>query len=338
MKLVTYNTGTGPRCGVLQDDSVIDVTVLLNAAQPLRDVQALLETGDDAIALVQAALQGSNSSAPVFALEDVQIQSPILRPPTIRDFMIFEEHATQQGTREREEAWYRMPIFYFSNPLCVYGPEDTVPHPSASHMLDYELEIGCVIGKEGTNVAEADALEYIAGFLIFNDWSARDLQRDESAVGLGPAKGKDTASTLGPWVVTTDEMAPYIRDGRLSVKCQVRVNGESWLTDGDAAMAYYTWGEIVQRASKDSRIAPGDVIGSGTVGGGSVREAIRKGYEAARFLEPGDVVEMEVDGIGAVRNTLGEKTTDPSYPFPAASPTAVPDRGTHTGYRYELSR
>ena len=116
------------------------------------------------------------------------------------------------------------------------------------------------------------------------------------------------------------------------------MNGESWLTDGDASMAYYTWGEIVQRASKDSRIAPGDVIGSGTVGGGSVREAIRKGYEAARFLEPGDVVEMEVEGIGTVRNTLGEKSADRSYPFPPASPTAVPDRGTHTGYRYELNR
>ena len=127
MKLVTYNTGTGPRCGILQDDSVIDATALLGAAQPLRDVQALLETGDDALDRVRAALEQGNSPAPVFALEDVRLQSPILRPPTIRDFMIFEEHATQQGTREREEAWYRMPIFYFSNPLCVYGPKTRCP-------------------------------------------------------------------------------------------------------------------------------------------------------------------------------------------------------------------
>ena len=116
-------------------------------------------------------------------------------------------------------------------------------------------------------------------------------------------------------------MAPYLRDGRLAVKCQVRVNGEPWLVDGDASAAYYTWGEIVQRASKDSRIAAGDVIGSGTVGGGSVREAIRKGYEAARFLEPGDAVELEVEGIGVLRNILGVKTPDPSYPFPPKSPT-----------------
>ena len=336
MKLVTYNTGTGPRCGVLQDDSVIDVTVLLNAPQPLRDVQALLETGNDAIARVQTALQGCNSSAPVFALEDVQIQSPILRPPTIRDFMIFEEHATQQGTREREEAWYRMPIFYFSNPLCVYGPEDIVPHPSASDMLDYELEIGCVIGKEGTNVAEADALDFIAGFLIFNDWSARDLQRDESAVGLGPAKGKDGASSLGPCLVTTDELAPYIRDGRLHVKCSARVNGVPWVEDSDGGLSYHTWGAMVERASKDSRIAVGDVLGCGTVGGGSIGEAIRKGYEA-RFLQPGDVVEHEVEGIGILRNTVGPKVgEDPNYRFQVGIEVDMPVSGSARGYVYEL--
>jgi 2-keto-4-pentenoate hydratase/2-oxohepta-3-ene-1,7-dioic acid hydratase in catechol pathway len=122
------------------------------------------------------------------------------------------------------------------------------------------------------------------------------------------------------------------------VKCQVRVNGASWLRDGEAAMAYYTWGEIVQRASKDSRIAPGDIIGSGTVGGGSIREAIRKGYEEARWLEPGDVVELEVDGIGALNNTIGPRTADPAYPFLPKSPTATPERSTHRDYRYELTR
>ncbi len=106
-----------------------------------------------------------------------------------------------------------MPIFYFSNPLCIAGPEDEIPFPSASDMLDYELEIGCVIGKEGRNVSESDAMDYIAGFLIFNDWSCRDIQRDESTVGLGPAKGKDSASSLGPWLVTTDELAPLMRNG-----------------------------------------------------------------------------------------------------------------------------
>lgn len=336
MKLVTYNTGTGPRCGVVQEAGVVDVTALLAAPQTLRDVQALLELDDSPVERVRAALREGNAAAPVFALEDVRIQSPVLRPPTIRDFMIFEEHATQQGSREREEAWYRMPIFYFSSPLCVYGPEDSVPYPSASEMLDYELEIAGIIGKEGSNVAEADALDYIAGFCIFNDWSCRDLQRDESAVGLGPAKGKDAASSLGPCLVTTDEMAPYLRDGRLHVKCSARVNGEPWVEDSDGGLSWHTWGAMVERASRDSRIAPGDVLGCGTVGGGSIGEAIRKGY-AARFLRPGDVVEHEVEGIGILRNTIGPKVDEnPDYRYRAREQPRLPERGSAAGYVYEL--
>ena len=337
MKLLTYDTGAGPRCGVLQGDAIVDVTALLGEQRTIRDVGALLNLDDGAVERVGDALAGGATSLAV-AADGVRLHSPILQPPTVRDFIVYEEHASSQGTREPNEVWYRMPVFYFSNTLCIYGPGDTVPFPSQSDQFDYEMEIGAVIGRNGRDVDPTDALSHIAGFCIFNDWSARDVQFDEMAFGLGPAKGKDTATTLGPWLVTTDEMMPHIRDGRLNVRCQVRVNGESWLTDGEAAMAYYTWGEIVQRASKDSRIAPGDVIGSGTVGGGSVREAIRKGYEAARFLEPGDVGEREVEGIGSLSNTLGEKTADAGYPFPPANPTAVPDRGTHTGYRYELRR
>lgn len=339
MKLVTYNAGTGPRCGVLQGEQVVDVSGLLGAAAPLRDAQALLETGDDALARVQEALAGGgNANAPVFAAADLRIQSPVLRPPTIRDFMIFEEHATQQGTREREEAWYRLPIFYFSSPLCVYGPEEVIPYPAASEMLDYELEIACIIGKEGVNVAESDALDYIAGFCIFNDWSCRDLQRDESAVGLGPAKGKDSASSLGPCLVTTDELLPYLKDGRLGVKCSARVNGVTWVADSDGGLSWHTWGAMVERASRDSRIAPGDVLGCGTVGGGSIGEAIRKGYPA-RFLQPGDVVEHEVEGIGILRNTIGPKTAiDPNYPYRAKSQPRLPEPGSAAGYVYELRR
>lgn len=337
MKLLTYDTGNGPRCGVLRGDSVVDVTALLGEPRTIKDVGALLALDESAVDRVGDALAGG-AAAPAVALDAVRLRSPVLRPPTVRDFIVYEEHASSQGTRQPNEVWYRMPVFYFSNTLCIYGPDDAVPFPSTSEQFDYEMEIGAVIGRDGADVAPRDALSHIAGFCIFNDWSARDVQFDEMAFGLGPAKGKDTATTLGPWLVTTDEMAPYLRDGRLAVKCQVRVNGEPWLTDGDASAAYYTWGEIVQRASKDSRIAAGDVIGSGTVGGGSVREAIRKGYEAARFLEPGDAVELEVEGIGALRNTLGVKTPDPSYPFPPKSPTEVPARGTHQGYRYELRR
>src|SRR5439155_26459530 len=122
------------------------------------------------------------------------------------------------------EAWYRLPIFYFSNPLCIIGSDEDMPYPSASDLLDYELELAAVIGREGSDVAEADGLAHIAGFTILCDWSARDLQRDESQVGLGPAKGKDFCTSLGPLLVTTDELAPLIKDGRLAVSCTLRVN------------------------------------------------------------------------------------------------------------------
>ena len=339
MKLLTYDTGQVPRCGVLQDgDSIVDVTALLGEPRTIRDVGALLALDESAVDRVGEALAGGKA-APAVALDAVRLRSPVLQPPTVRDFIVYEEHASSQGTRQPHEVWYRMPVFYFSNPLCIYGPHDTVPYPSTSTQFDYEMEIGAAIGRAGSDIAPADALSHIAGFCIFNDWSARDVQFDEMAFGLGPAKGKDTATTLGPWLVTTDEMATYIRNGRLTVKCQVTVNGEPWLIDGDAAAAYYTWGEIIQRASKDSRIAPGDVIGSGTVGGGSVREAIRKGYEPARWLEPGDRVELEVEGIGILANTLSPKEgVNPDYPYLPKGPTATPEFGTGRDYQYVRTR
>ena len=336
MKLLTYDSESGTRCGVLRGDDVVDVAALLGIDQPLQDVRALLETGESAVDQVRTAL-ASNSAAPSVPLASVRLRPPVLQPPTVRDYMIYEEHATGQGTRTREEAWYRMPIFYFSNPLCIAGPDDEIPFPSASDMLDYELEIGCVIGKEGRNVSEADAMDYIAGFLIFNDWSCRDIQRDESAVGLGPAKGKDSASSLGPWLVTTDELAPLMRNGRLQVKCHARVNGDYWLKDGDGGVPYHTWGAVIERAAKDSRIVPGDVLGSGTVGGGSSGEASRKGVEKARVLQPGDVGEHEVEGIGVLRNTIGPKIGyDPDYRYKPKEQPALPERGIAKDYRYEF--
>lgn len=320
MKLVTYDSGSGPRAGVIVDSDVVDVSALMGTAYTLRDVRALLELPEEPIVRLRQAL--GSGSAPTVPLTSVRLLSPILQPPTVRDFFAFESHASGDGTRQLADAWYRLPIFYFSNPLRIFGPDDHVPYPSASSRLDYELELGCVIGREGSNVREADALSYIAGFTIFNDWSARDLQFDEMDARLGPAKGKDSATSLGPWLVTTDEMESYLRDGHLHVRCTLTVNGDQWM-DGHAGDMHHTWGSFLERASRDSRIVPGDVFGSGTVGGGTIAEAIRKGYNA-RYLEPGDVVEMEVEGIGTLRNTIAPKVgPDPSYRYtaPARPPT-----------------
>jgi len=308
VKLLTYQSAEGTRAGILEGDDVLDAASLLGLDTPLRDVRALLELVPDAVERLQNAPRRDNVQRT--SLRSVKLRAPILQPPTIRDHIAFEEHATGQWTRDatgpRMEVWGRLPIFYFSNPLRIFGPDEVVPYPSATRQLDYECELAAIVGREGSNVLESAADEHIVGFTIFNDWSCRDLQFDESTFGLGPAKGKDAASSLGPWIVTRDEMAPYYRNGTLHVRCSVRVNGVTWM-EGNAWNMHHTFGAMVERAAQDSRIAPGDVIATGTVGGGSISESVRKGFPA-RWLEVGDVVEMEAEGIGVLRNTLGPMT------------------------------
>jgi 2-keto-4-pentenoate hydratase/2-oxohepta-3-ene-1,7-dioic acid hydratase in catechol pathway len=308
---------------VLVDDQVLDAAALLGSPVPLRDVRALLESSESAIERLRDALERPNG-APGVPLASVQLRAPILQPPTVRDHIAFEEHATGQWTRSdpaRMEVWRRLPVFYFSNPLRIVGPDEVVPFPAATRQLDYECELAAIVAREGSNILEANADAYIAGFTIFNDWSCRDLQADESQFGLGPAKGKDAASSLGPWIVTPDEMAPYYRNGTLHARCSVRVNGVQWM-DGNGWNMHHTFGAMLERAAQDSRIAAGDVIATGTVGGGSISEAVRKGFPA-RWLHPGDVVEMEVEGIGTLRNRLGP-TTNPNQNLRFTAPAQRP--------------
>jgi fumarylacetoacetate (FAA) hydrolase len=323
MKLLTYDAGAGPRAGLLVNGRVVDAAALLGHSAPLRDVQALLELPGSPLDRLRAALEQDAPEG--LPLDSVWLRAPVLQPPTVRDHIAFEEHATAQYTREtdspRMEVWARLPIFYFSNPLRIMGPDEVVPFPAATRQLDYECELAAVIAKEGSNILESDAMPYVAGFTIFNDWSCRDLQSDESQFGLGPAKGKDAASSLGPYVVTADEMAPYLKDGTLHVRCVVRVNGVVWM-DGNAWNMHHTFGTMIERASQDSRIVPGDVIATGTVGGGSISESMRKGFPA-RYLQAGDVVEVEVEGIGTLRNTLGP-TTNPNRDLRFTAPTQRP--------------
>ena len=308
MKLVTYETASGTAAGVL-DGAVIHDAARLLYRPPLADVRALLECGPDVLTRLADALTGANAESAV-SLATTRLRAPLLQPPTIRDCMAYEGHASMGGSWKLPEAFYRLPVFYFSNPLCIYGPGDVVPFPSATRKFDYELEIAAVIGRGGSNIPAERALEHIAGFTIFNDWSSRDLQRDEMALNLGPAKGKDSASSLGPVVVTCDELTRHLDGLQLSLRAQLRVNGVEWV-DGTTAGMQHDWGALIERASRDSRIVPGDVIGGGTIVGGSIPEAIRIG-KPARYLEPGDVVEIEVEGLGVLRNTLGEQPAVPA--------------------------
>jgi fumarylacetoacetate (FAA) hydrolase len=226
-----------------------------------------------------------------YALEDVRLLAPVPRPPSVRDAYAFEEHirnaARVTGRPGVPDEWYELPVFYFSNPAAIYGPDDEIPFPAGSEELDYELEVAAVIGAHGA----------VGGFTIMNDWSARDLQRKEMKVGLGPAKGKDFATSLGPVVVTPDEL------GDLRLEMVARVNGEE-RSRGNLGDMYHSWEAILERAAANTRLVPGDVIGSGTVGTGCILE-----HGDGRWLQPGDVVELEVKGIGVLRNVVGPKPT-----------------------------
>jgi len=231
-----------------------------------------------------------------------------IRPTTLRDFYAFEGHvktANQNRGRDVPAEWYEFPVFYYNNPYAIYGHDDVIPYPAYTQALDYELEIACVIGKAGINLKPEDAEDYIFGFTIFNDWSARDIQRKEMKVGLGPAKGKDFAKSLGPCIVTLDELADRHTDrpGVYDLDMVARVNGVE-RSRGNMRDLYWSFGQMLARASEEVWLQPGDVIGSGTVGTGCLLELTRG---EGPWLRPGDVVELEIERIGVLRNTIGEK-------------------------------
>ena len=209
------------------------------------------------------------------------------RPPSIRDFMAFEEHISNaRGNRGLRvpKAWYEIPVFYFSNPAAIYGDGDEIPKPADTAALDYELELACVIGEDGRP----------EGFTIMNDFSARDLQMLEMSVGLGPAKGKDFATALGPVLVAADELP-----ADLDMRAVARVNGEI-RTDSRTGAMHYSWEQLLETAARNTPgLVPGDVIGSGTVGRGCILE-----HGDERWLEPGDEIELEIEGIGVLRNRI----------------------------------
>ncbi len=236
--------------------------------------------------------------------QDIRLHAP-LTPRSLRDFYAFEQHvktANQNRGREVPPEWYQFPVFYFSNTGSIIGHDDPLNLPSYTQALDYELEIAAVIGREGKNIAPADAEAYILGYTILNDWSARDVQRSEMKVGLGPAKGKDFASSLGPCIITPDELADRAtgRPGVYDLAMTAFVNGVE-RSRGNWRDLHWSFGDLIARASQDVALYPGDVIGSGTVGTGCLLETTRG---QGPWLQVGDVVELVVERLGTLRNTV----------------------------------
>lgn len=241
------------------------------------------------------------------AASDLQFGPPILSPPSFRDFYAFEQHVgTMWKRRDMEipQAWYRLPIFYFSNVSEIRGPGDPVWAPRGSSELDYELEVAALVDTPVRDLDARRGEEAIGGYCILNDWSARDLQREETTVRLGPAKGKDFASSIGPWLVTPDELADVRSGTGYDLAMTASVNGQE-LSRGAWASSHFSFGEMVERASADARLRPGDLLGSGTVGTGCLLEI--RDERLGRYLEAGDTVTLAVERLGELSAPVVER-------------------------------
>ncbi|WP_150236469.1 fumarylacetoacetate hydrolase family protein [Nocardiopsis quinghaiensis] len=291
MRLATYQREGLRRCGVVEGKEVLP-----------------FPEGTDLLDLVGGAPVPA-TGAPV-PLAGVRLLPP-LEPPSVRDFVTFEEHVegvrrSVSGEEGVPDAWYDAPTFYFTNPAALVGAHDDVPVPPGCEVLDFELEVAAVVGRPGGDLTPERAREHIFGYTVFNDWSARDLQSREMQVGLGPCKGKDAAATLGPWLVTADELEPH-RDGEgfLRLALTAEVNGEVVGVDLLSNMGW-TFEEMLSHASRGTRVRSGDVLGSGTCGNGGCLAELwgRRGRQDPPPLRPGDTVTLTVEGIGTVANTV----------------------------------
>lgn len=260
--------------------------------------------------LVGGYARAADDDEAIFDAADLEFGPPILRPPSLRDFYAFEGHVRTMWERRGgtvPEAWYQIPIFYFSNVSEIRGPNDPIWCPAASQELDYELEVAALVDTPAHDLDAKDAEQAIGGYMVFNDWSARDLQREETAVRLGPAKGKDFASSIGPWLVTPDELADARSAKGYDLEMTATVSGVE-LSRGSWSGTQFSFGEMIARASADVRLRPGDLIGSGTVGTGCLLEV--KDEILKRYLQPGDIVTLAVDRLGALSNPIVERPTE----------------------------
>ncbi|ONH28053.1 fumarylacetoacetate hydrolase family protein [Pseudofrankia asymbiotica] len=298
MRLTTLRTPAGPRVGVLDGE-------VIRLLEPGLDLARVIEGGAEALGDVARRARACDA-VPV---EQASF-GPLLTPPSVRDFLTYERHLAELAGAVPDE-WYDEPLFYFSNPAAITAPYDDVRIPPRVEQFDYELEVAAVVGRAGSDLTPRQAADHILGYTIFNDWSARDLQVREFKFPMGPSKSKDSAITLGPWLVTADELAEHVVDGQLALATQVDVNGVRAGGDVTSNMSW-TFADLVAYASRGTVVRPGDVLGSGTCGTGCLAEIRRTRPDTAPgWLREGDVVRIEVEQLGFIENRL------------VAGPTAV---------------
>lgn len=327
MKLITYLTGTDEdRLAIVNGDKAYDLNGLDRSLPD--NMTDLLFTGDAVMEKAKAVnvkvMAGEVDEAYAMDIDELVLLAPVPYPTSCRDAYAFRQHveaARRNRGVEMIPEFDQFPIFYLTNHNAIYGPGDIDVMPDHLQKLDFELEVAVVMGKQGRNIPAEEADQYIAGYMIMNDMSARLMQMEEMKLNLGPAKGKDFCTVIGPWFVTPDELEQYKTkpyDGhvgnayQLDMKCWV--NGEQ-VSEGNMDTMFWTFAEIIERASYGVELVPGDVIGSGTVGTGCFLElngtAKRLNPDAEpQWLEDGDVVEMEITGLGRLVNTIVKEDTD----------------------------
>ncbi|WP_408898840.1 fumarylacetoacetate hydrolase family protein [Nocardioides sp. R1-1] len=298
MRIARLQVDGDPRVGVVEDEGLQPLTADTT-------VERLLAASPEERAEI---VDNSREGDPV-PLSGAPLLAPV-QPSALRDFLVFEEHLEGSlgllGAQEPHPAWFGQPLFYFSNANAVVGPDAPIEVPPGCRKLDFELELAAVIGKPGKDLSPDQAAEHIAGYTIFNDWSARDLMGPVIGFGMGPVKGKDFANTLGPWIVTADELEPYRQGDRLALEMHAELNGVPLPAGGDSS-ANMSWSfeELVAYASRGVELRTGEVLASGTSGAGCLLEYwARLGVEEPPPLQPGDMVTLVVEGIGSVSNRI----------------------------------
>ena len=269
--------------------------------------EALLNWDRNFLLLKELETKISQEDTSSFSIKekDALILPPVPDPPSFRDFYAFEQHvraARKLRGLEMNPDWYKIAIFYFSNPNCCYGHKEEIPYPKNTTELDFELEFAIIIGNGGSDIEASDANKVIAGYTILNDWSSRNLQREEMPMSLGPAKGKDFASSFGPYMVTPDELENDWDDhGKLNLRMTCHVNG-NLISDGNTNDLYHSFGDMIERASMNTKLVPGEYIGSGTVGTGCILEL--RPENTGGWIKKGDSVRLEIEKLGALENRI----------------------------------
>ena len=320
-----YNQSDKPRFGFKRDKYIVDVVKCANWLNEKKDDATLLDIPSslkeclknwsinfellkklDGLVTNEDIIETNKIDKPIANLEsDLELLAPVPNPQTFRDFYAFEQHvrsARKLRGLDMHPDWFKIPIFYFSNSAALFGHREKINYPIGTNELDFELEFAVILSDGGTNISSESARDYIAGYTICNDWSARDLQREEMAMNLGPAKGKDFATSFGPYMVTPDELETARGDdGKLHLRMTCHVN-DILISDGNTNDLYHPFEKMIERASMNTKLLPGDYLGSGTVGTGCILELRPENTNG--WIKKGDIVRLEVERLGVLENKI----------------------------------